>query len=296
MRPSTIAIAIAIAIVVGVAISTDASAESTSCPEHFLGGQAPDLVQANLAKKAQPLCYREFGLLYSGLTRTPLWSADHLTADRVAQAHRQHRKDALDTFHEEVSLPPENRATLQDYVRSGYDRGHMSPNGDMDSPEAQGESFTLANMVPQNPQNNRGIWSDVEGATRAMARHYGEIFVVTMPVFAGAQTLWLHNRVAIPSKIAKAVYIPALNAASAYVTENGPSREWQAISIAQLRNLTGIDPFPALQEQVKQTAIELLEPVGHGTHRPDRVEAPSNETRAPVGPGTVYHLLRTFMR
>jgi endonuclease G, mitochondrial len=286
---------LAAAFAAGLGLSLPASAAPSSCPANFFGGQAPDLVNGAMAKKAKELCFSEFAMLHSGLTRTPLWSADHLTANRVALARRQHRKNSLDTFHEETSLPPDERATLQDYARSGYDRGHMSPNGDMDNAEAQAESFTLANMVPQNPDNNRGIWSDVEASIRSIARQYREVWVVTIPIFSGSQTHWLHDRVAIPVKIAKAVFIPSLNAASAYVTDNADGRNWQAVSIADLRAMSGIDPFPSVPERVKQTLIQLPEAFGPGSHGREHADT-TKRSPGHVGTGRAYHLLRTLMR
>lgn len=254
------------ALMLGLTIVVAAEAAPSSCPANFVSGQAPDLVNPKLATKARELCFSEFAVLHSGLTRTPLYSADHLSAQRVAAAKRQHRSDASDTFHEEERLPNEERSVLADFVRSGYDRGHLSPSADFDDPVAQGESFSLANIIPQAPENNRGVWADLESSTRAMARQYGEVWVVTVPIFAGAQTRWLHNRVAIPAKVAKAVYVPAINGAAAYLTDNVPGEAWQIVSIAQLRDMSGIDAFPALPDEVKKTAIQLPAPMTRG-HR-----------------------------
>ena len=249
-----------------VVFTAASDAATTNCPSDFYRGTAPDLVNQKLAVKARELCFSEFAVMHSGLTRTPLYSADHLTAQRVELARRQRREDAANTFHEEERLPPAERSTLRDFSRSGYDRGHTSPNGDFDNPLAQGESFSLANMVPQNPNNNRNLWEGVEEATRSIAERYGEAWVVTVPVFSGAQTLWLHDRVAIPSRMAKAVYVPATHQAAVYLTSNVPGRAWQSISVAQLRDLTGIDVFPALPESVKRDAAALPSPTVHGHH------------------------------
>ena len=258
---------ISIVLALGLTIATPpAIAAQSNCPGNFVNGQAPDLVNPKLATKARELCFSEYAVLHSGQTRTPLYSADHLTAQRVAAARQQKRSDSADTFHEEERLPVDERSLLNDYARSGYDRGHLTPNGDFDNPQAQGESFSLANMMPQNPNNNRNLWEGIEEATRGLASRNGEVWVVTIPIFAGEQTQWLRDRVAIPIRIAKAVYVPALGGSAAYLTDNAPGMAWQAISVEQLRDMIGIDPFPALDETIKHAAIQLPEPTPHGRH------------------------------
>ena len=79
-------------------LGLSAHAAPTSCPANFYDGQAPDLVNAKLATHTYSLCFSEFAVLDSGLTRTPLYSADHLTAERIALARRQRRVDAALVF------------------------------------------------------------------------------------------------------------------------------------------------------------------------------------------------------
>src|SRR3954453_8642314 len=62
------------------------AANAQSCPQHVAGGTFPALLNPQLAQGAQVLCYRQFVLLHSARTRTPLWSAEHLTAARIDAA------------------------------------------------------------------------------------------------------------------------------------------------------------------------------------------------------------------
>ena len=141
-------------------------ASTTECPDQFLGGAAPDITNPKVAAKTVPLCFHQFAVLHSGITRTPIWSAEHLTKSRIKEAHG---KERVNLFHEEKRLPPGERATLDDYKQSGFDRGYMAPSGDMLDEQSQGESFSLANMVPQATENNRGVWMHIEKAVRKQA-------------------------------------------------------------------------------------------------------------------------------
>lgn len=100
------------------------SAAQTSCPEHFADGQAPDLINPKLATKTKDVCYSGYAIKHSGITRTPLYSAEHLTRDRLAQAKGMKRNSK---FFPDPNIPTSERAELHHYARSGYDRGHMSP-------------------------------------------------------------------------------------------------------------------------------------------------------------------------
>ncbi len=237
-----------------------AHAAPTQCPEHFAAGQAPDLVNPRLATGTRALCYDSFAVLHSGLTRTPLYSAEHLTADRLDAARGTLRTGE---FHEETALPPGERAELADYARSGFDRGHMAPSGDMPDTAAQQESFSLANMIPQAPRLNRGLWEGIESAVRTMAERRGELYVVTGPVFKGDQ-LSTVGHVVVPTYVFKAVLDPRSRAAAAYVCENTDEATWTPVSIAQLARLTGIDVFPALSPRAHDSMLRLPKPTPHG--------------------------------
>ncbi len=99
-----------------------------------------------------------------------MWSAEHLTAASLVSARETARRGR---FHADRRLPYEDQAQLDDYRGSGYDRGHMTPSGDMPDPRAQQQSFSLANIVPQAAVLNRGVWAGIETAVRDLAVRQG---------------------------------------------------------------------------------------------------------------------------
>lgn len=231
------------------------AAAASECPKLFFDGAPPTLSKAALRADTQEICYMHFAVLHSGVSHTPLWSAEHLTRDDVAAAHDMVREDV---FHPEPSLPPGDRAELEDYRGSGYDRGHMAPSGDMPDAQSQAESFTLANMVPQNPDNNRRLWAGIEKTVRDLAARTGEIYIVTGPIFDGESVSRLHGRVMVPTRIFKAVYVPATGQAGAYVSANAAGDDWRRVSLADLETLSGVVTFPALNGGARSSAPDFL--------------------------------------
>lgn len=229
-------------------------AAQTSCPEHFVQGQAPDIVNEKLAAKSREVCYTGYGLLHSGITRTPLYSAEHLTRDRLMQGKGLKRQSK---FHPDDHIPASERAELHHYARSGYDRGHVAPSGDMFDIRSQYESFSLANMMPQEPSVNRGVWEKIESGVRRMAKTRGELFVVTGPLFQGGKLQRIGGAVMVPTAMFKAVYDPGKGEAGAYVVENVEGAVPQVISIADAEKMSGIRLFPSLGDTVKSKAMRL---------------------------------------
>lgn len=105
-------------------LTTTAFAAQTACPEHYAGKQAPDLIKEKLSAKTQEVCYSGYGLMHSGVTRTPLYTSEKLTRVRLMQGKGLKRQSK---FHPDDNIRPADRAELRHYARSGYDRGHVAP-------------------------------------------------------------------------------------------------------------------------------------------------------------------------
>jgi endonuclease G len=211
-------------------------------------------VNAKLAAKTREVCYTGYGLLHSGVTRTPLYSAEHLTRDRLMEGKGLKRQSQ---FHPDEHIPPSERAELYHYARSGYDRGHVAPSGDMFDLQSQHESFSLANMIPQVPSINRGVWEKIESGVRRMVKSRGELYVVTGPLFQGAKLDKIGGAVMVPTSMFKAVYDPQKDEAGAYLVENVEGAAPQVISITEIERLSGIRLFPTLNDRIKTKAMRL---------------------------------------
>jgi endonuclease G, mitochondrial len=235
-------------------ICATAFASPTSCPEHYPQGQAPDIINRKIAAKTRELCNAGYAGLHSGVTRTPLYSAEHLTKEQLEQGRGLKR---VNSFHADDRLPHSERAELADYARSGYDHGQVAPSGDMFDPQSQDQSFSMANMVPQEPTINRGVWERIEAWVRRLARLRGELFVITGPLFQGGELKRIGGRVLVPTATFKAVYDPIRQEAGAYVVENAAGALPKIVSIAELKKLAGLDLFPAVGARVKERAMRL---------------------------------------
>jgi endonuclease G len=234
------------------------AAAQSSCPQFFEGATAPDILKQTLSVRTAEICYSDFAVMHSGVTAGPLWSAEHLTADGIVASKQVAR---VDRFFAEKRLPAADRAELEHYRGSGYDRGHMSPSADMTSDQSQAESFSLANMVPQNPSLNRKLWANIESTTRGLALSYGEVYVVSGPAFVGGQLKRIGGRVLVPTATFKAVFVPSQNAAAAWWANNdGDGNQFEVISLEELASRLGIDVFPSVPEGVKTVAARLPAP------------------------------------
>ena len=242
--------------IVSTLVVSPAFAVQTGCPEHFADGQAPDLINQKLAAKTREICYSGFAVKHSGVTRTPLYAAEHLTRDRILQGKGLKRQSK---FHPDENIPRSERAELHHYARSDYDRGHVAPSADMFDIKSQYECFSLANMVPQIPENNRGPWEGIESAVRMMAKSKGDLYVVTGPIYQGSNIEQIGGAVMVPTKLFKAVYDPQRKEAGAYLIDNTADAQPEKISIAELEKLTGISIFPSVEENVKSRLMRLPE-------------------------------------
>ncbi|XP_075684802.1 nuclease EXOG, mitochondrial [Rhinoderma darwinii] len=123
--------------------------------------------------------YVGHALSYDQAKKIPRWVIEHLTKEKlVGFAERKHC-----LFKPDPNVPPMFGANNEDYLQSGWSRGHMAPAGDCKySTEAMAETFYLSNIVPQNYENNSGFWNRFEMYCRDLTQRFEDVWIVSGPL------------------------------------------------------------------------------------------------------------------
>lgn len=148
---------------------------------------------------------------FDRMRKVPRWVFERLTfSDVNGNANR------TGDFHEPQEIPLDFRPSLNSYRNSGYDRGHLAPAADFKADQdAVSGSFSLANMMPQNPQLNRTLWAELESHVRSLVVDSDTVvYVVTVPIwYDGRKASKIayntigQNPIHCPSHVGKAVLV-----------------------------------------------------------------------------------------
>lgn len=194
------------------------------CADLFPAAKPINMGTVPATMKPLALCSDNFAVLYSQTSKTPLVVVERLNAAQLQDAKGEERTNQ---FYPDPRIPKSGRAELSDYrsQHPAVDRGHQSPAADAPNPNAMAQSFALSNMVPQDPTNNRKIWSKVESDVRKFAKRAdGNVFVFTGPLFDSGHGTVGDNKVWVPTRLFKLVYDASSKRAWAYVLPNAETR------------------------------------------------------------------------
>ncbi len=223
---------------------------SASSPEYS------DLTDVGIPLKldAQALAYPGFTVSFNPVTHQPNYVAWELTGEEAGSRNASRKS---------VNFAPDPKvngcATLDDYRRSGYDRGHMAPAGDMKwDPEAMQSSFLLTNISPQAHELNQGSWRVLEEKCRDWAVRDSAIVIVCGPIFDNSPASTIgQTGVAVPDRYFKVVLAPYSTPPRAigFVMPNGNvpgGIQSCAVPVDAVEAITGYDFFPALPDDVEE--------------------------------------------
>ncbi len=202
--------------------------------------------------------YNGFTLLYDEEHEQARWVAYELTDEEVFTNVAKRS----DNFRPDPQVTT-GSATKNDYYKSGYDRGHLAPAGDLGwSAESMSDSFYFTNMSPQDPSFNRGVWKKLEELMRDWAVESGSILIATGPILEDGLPTIGQNGVSIPKQYYKVIidYQEPLLRGVGFILDNEKSSaplSSFAVTIDEVEAATGIDFFAALpdllEEQLEST-------------------------------------------
>ena len=194
-----------------------------------------------------------YALGYIELHEQPAWVIYRLTAEEL----RTKVSSRSDDFRADPDIPT-GSATPADYKRSGFDRGHLAPAGDMAySVQTMSDSFYMSNMSPQKAEFNRGIWQKLESTVRKFALAEQDVYIVTGPILPKTKTQTIgQNEVTVPDAFYKVVYdrTPPQKMIGFILPNAGSSTPLQGfvVTVDMVEAETGLNFFPLLPQPLQE--------------------------------------------
>ena len=146
-----------------------------------------------------------------------------------------------DNFKPDPQLPNETNIG-QDYVGSGFDRGHLMPakSNQCQTQQVQDECFYYSNMAAQYHRLNAGDWKSLETLTREIASKQDSVHI-----WAGnVGEIRRIGKVAVPKQCWKVVYTKKSNEWMAFIFENDLSNpdgiNNNKVDLVDVEKLTGL--------------------------------------------------------
>lgn len=228
----------------------------TGTPAATAGSAAQyGLPQVTDSRSQQIIEHLAYTVSYNHDWHLPNWVAYELTYHEVGGDNSRSDKFLPDPLVDGDSV------VSKDYSRSGYDRGHMAPAGDMKwSDQAMRESFYITNMCPQNHNNNAGDWKNLEELVRDLAVEYGNVYVCCGPIVTDASnTIGDVRKIVVPQSFYK-VLLRCKNdgtwTAIGFVMDNAPANRplmTYMRTVDEVEQLSGIDFFCLLPDSVESS-------------------------------------------
>mgnify|MGYP001241917628 CR=1 FL=1 len=148
-------------------------------------------------------------------------------------------------------------ADWRNYKKSGYDKGHLCPAGDMEfAINAYNDTFFTSNISPQLHDFNGGVWNRLEQKVRYWATKYDGVYVITAGVLQPNLKTIGQEQVLVPNYFYK-ILLDNSNGQYKMIAflvpnakSNKPLYEF-VVSVDSIEKMTGIDFFPKLDDKTE---------------------------------------------
>jgi endonuclease G len=218
----------------------------------------------------------QFAISYNRSRNIPNWVSWHLDSTDLGKT------DRMNNFRPDTKLPTGwYRVKPKDYENSGFDKGHICPSGDRtDSERNNAATFLMTNMMPQAPENNRGVWKEFEEYCRRVVNNSKELYIIAGCYGNGGtgtngKAKVIGTKVAVPSNTWKMILIldagnddlQRINEETRIIVIDIPNNntvkgtKWRdyKITLEELEKRTGYHFLSALNLEIKKVLLTKMD-------------------------------------
>lgn len=145
-------------------------------------------------------------------------------------------------------------ATNEDFVKSGYDKGHLKPAAvSKGSVSEMKESFLLSNVAPQYPYFNRVTWRGIEADVRALLKNQDSLIVYTGVIYR-KRAKRLNKKVEVPYYFYKTILLGDSSATIAFLAKNDSTSVKgfnYTTTVNIIEKLVRFDFYPGLNDKLE---------------------------------------------
>lgn len=221
--------------------------QKPNLPIKYCNDQVPYGMPSLTRNNTTVECNTAYLLQHDNTAKIPAWVAYTLTPKNAIGCIAR-----TNAFATDKTPPVGGRSESSDYAGSGFDQGHLAPDGDMSwDMQVEYESFLMSNMSPQYPNFNRGVWKSLETNVRAWTFGMNHSFTIYAGnIYTSTSRTIGENKVVVPDKLFKIVIDDETKAVLAFII---PNVEQQPVdlqphltSVLEVEKETGITfPVPA---------------------------------------------------
>lgn len=192
-----------------------------------------------------------YSLSYNEKFEQAEWVAYKLTSE-----HLSNQNFKRPYFEKDPKVKTQS-ASYWNFKNSGYNKGHLCPAGDRKFSEAAfNETFLTSNITPQLYEFNGGIWNRLEQKIRFWAKKHQQLYIVTGGILTSNLKTIGSEKVAVPKQFYKIIldyHQPEIKAVAFLIPHEASDKGLYnfVVSIDEIENLTGIDFFPELPDEIE---------------------------------------------
>ena len=218
--------------------------------------------------------YKYYSVSYCDQKKSSEWSIYSLDRGKIDNLGKYPRTN---NFRKDTNG---KGSSIENFRNSGFDRGHLVPEGDMSFNEvALAESFFMTNISPQSPVSNRGGWkmleNEIRKRTKGWVNNKGKVVIITGQ-YGGYETIG-EDKIIVPEFFYKILVDVNKNRSISFLVPNKKlekNLKNYVVPIGLIESLTGVDFFYRLDDDTEY----ILENLGTGKINWDESDILNNKS------------------